>query len=343
MAVVTQPPPGSPSETPSASPSGSPSEHPGAADTRARPPEPAEASAPRAGAGRDRAPRVTVTPAWLAAIGVAWVLVTVVGASLVVYGLGPMLEQRDQRHLLDSYRADIQQTANEAFGLPGVEAVTDAPTPGDPVAIVEIDAIRFRQVVVEGVGPQQTRRGPGHVPGTAGPGQPGNSAIVSRRAGFGGPFSQLDELEPGDEIGVITTQGQSVYRVRDVGRRRLPQGAAEIFGPSEDDRLTLVTSGSAAPWSTNPATVVVAELEGRPFEPTPQGGRTGDQDGRERDSSAAAPALLAILGYAAAAAAAVLLYRRTRPRSGYLMSAPLLVVSIVLVAEASARLLPAWF
>jgi hypothetical protein len=39
----------------------------------------------------------------------------------------------------------------------------------------------------------------------------------------------------------------------------------------------------------------------------------------------------------------VLLYRRTRPRSGYLMSAPLLVVSIVLVAEVSARLLPAWF
>jgi hypothetical protein len=53
--------------------------------------------------------------------------------------------------------------------------------------------------------------------------------------------------------------------------------------------------------------------------------------------------VLAFLGYALAGAAAVVLYRRTRPRSAYLMTAPLLVVATVLIAEAAARLLPAWF
>jgi len=336
------------------------------------------------------------TPRRIAGVAAVWLLVTLFGAGLVVYGLGPLLEQRDQRHLLADYRVEIRQAANEAFGLPGVEEITDAPEPGDAVAIVEIPSIDFRQVVVEGVGPQQTRHGPGHVPGTAGPGQPGNSAIVGRQGAFGGPFSELDDLERGDEIVVTTVQGQSLYLVSDERKGTLSSAPAEddapaeapaddeavdpaadtittvaddepsadrdegddvpsveladrltideVYGPSRnDDRLTLITSGSSSPLSTNPAKVVVAQMETQPFEPTPQGGRSATHDGRDGDSSALATFVLAFFGYAAAGAAAVLLYRRTRPRSAYLMSAPLLVVATVLIAEAAARLLPAWF
>ena len=322
-------------------------------------------------------PLLPFTPRRIAVVGLAWLLVTVVGVGLVVYGLGPLLEQRDQRHLLADYRVDIEQAANEAFGLPGVEEITEAPEPGDPVAIVEIPSLDFRQVVVEGVGPQQTRHGPGHVPGTAGPGQPGNSAVVGRQGAFGGPFSEIDGLGRGDEIVVTTTQGQSLYVVSDERHGRLRSAPAdddraadptastdadeddgdfpsveladrltvdEVYGPSEnDDRLTLITSGSGWPLASNPATVVVAEMETQPFEPTPQGGRSAANDGRDGDAGALATFVLAFFGYAAAGAAAVLLYRRTRPRSAYLMSAPLLVVATVLVAEATARLLPAWF
>lgn len=283
------------------------------------------------------------TPRRMVAVALAWVLVTVAGIGLVVYGVGPMLEERDQRHLLGEYRAEIEQAANEAFGLPGIEEETEAPAVGDPVAIVEINDVDLRQVVVEGVGPQQTRRGPGHVPGTAGPGQPSNSVIVGRKTAFGGPFSQLDEVRRGHEIVVVTTQGESLYEVTEVDERKVSRGDREVFGPSDDDRLTLVTSGSTVPWATDPATVVVAELETVAFEPTPQGGRTRQHDGRQRDGNGLAPVLLAMIGYGCAWAAAVLLYRRTRPRSAYLISAPLLVVSTVLIAEASARLMPAWF
>ena len=293
------------------------------------------------------------TPKRIAAVGAAWVAVTLIGVGLVIYGVGPMLEQRDQHDLLGAYRTQIAHAANARFtpeGLGGDDGAPEAPLVGDPVAIVEINGIRFRQVVVEGVGPQQTRHGPGHVPGTAGPGQPGNSVVVGRQAGFGGPFSELDKIDEGDEIVVTTTQGQSLYEVGLVRKGNLRSGGDgplvhdTVYGPSQDDdRLTLVTSGSATPWSGNPATVVVAEMKTQPFEPTLQGGRTNLQDGRDNDGSALAPTLLATLGYIAAAAAAVILYRRTRPRSAYLMSAPLLVAATVLIAEAAARLLPAWF
>jgi len=88
--------------------------------------------------------------------------------------------------------------------------------------------------------------------------------------------------------------------------------------------------------------VVVAALRDRPFEPTPQGGRIEDQDGRGSDDNAWAPLALAALAYLVAAATAVVLYRRTRPRSAYLLTAPPLLAATILMAEALARTLPAW-
>ena len=362
------------------------------------------ASDPGAGAGAAAAgdggappgprPSLPYTPRRIVVAAVAWVIVTLVVAALVVYGVGPMLARRDQSGLLDAYRVEIRHAANATVSQAGAQTPTRAPDPGDPVAILEIGDVEVQQVVVEGVGPPQTRDGPGHVPGTAGPGQPGNSAIVARRSAFGGPFARLADLEPGDRILVVTTQGETTYEVSDVRTAALAPGsevesanttttappettttaptdpaaatgtdeAAEpedepepgqlprgklttddAYGPSEDDRLTLVTSASRWPWATDRAVVVVAVLQGRPFEPTLQGGRTEAQDGRSNDPTVWAPLGLALAAYAVAAVGAVLLYRRARPRSSYLLTAPPLVAATFLMAEAGARALPAWF
>lgn len=341
-------------------------------------------------------PLAPLTPRRIAVAVAAWLVVSLVSVVLVLYGVGPMLEQRDQRALLQEYRTDIRQSADEELSLQVGGPETEAPDFGSPVAILDIGRLHFEQVVVEGVGPQQTRHGPGHVPGTAGLGQPGNSAVVARRSAFGGLFGDLGSLRRGTEILVTTTQGQSVYEVVTVRTARLrtdeeavtsytdatstttsaperaledeegrepsserstttttapaepalPRGALsteDVYGPSEDDRLTLVTSASRAPWATDRATVVVARMRDRPFEPTPQNGRTQDDDGRSSDPSAWAPLLLAGLAYLVAVAAAVMLYRRARPRSAYLLTAPPLLAAVVLTAETVARLLPAWF
>lgn len=314
---------------------------------------------------------------------VLWAVVTIACIALVTYGLEPLFQQRTQAKLLDQYRTSISKAAAQKGTLAGVVVPTDAPEPGAPVGILEIGAVKVQQVVVEGATAQQTQAGPGHVPGTAGPGQPGNSVIVGRRATFGAPFGSLHQLEADDSIVVTTTQGQVLYKVSSVSKLSIvsppgtgstsgsttttvaqsginaqasdaAQAAAnavpaegvisvdELYGPTKDDRLTLVSSASAVPWNSSLATVVVAQLQGTPYAPTPQGGRMESQTGRTGEGGAWPALLLSLQFFALAAAAAVVLYRRGSPRVAYLLTMPPLVAFAVLAAESVSRLFPAW-
>jgi sortase A len=84
---------------------------------------------------------------------------------------------------------------------------------GDPFARLEIPRIGRDDIVVAGVGREELKKGPGHYPQTPMPGQLGNSAIAGHRTTYGGPFLEIDELEPGDEIVVTTPYGRFVYRM----------------------------------------------------------------------------------------------------------------------------------
>lgn len=48
------------------------------------------------------------------------------------------------------------------------------------------------------------------------PGQPGNFAMAGHRAGWGGPFYEIDKLRLGDPIVVETPEGWFTYRFRDI-------------------------------------------------------------------------------------------------------------------------------
>lgn len=308
-------------------------------------------------------------------------LAVVLGMGLVIYGFGPYFHDREQRSLFGDYVVDIERAAAEATTPIGAEAPTTAPVTGDPVAILEIGALELQEVVVEGVGASQTRIGPGHVPGTAGPGQPGNSVIVGRRTAFGGPMAGLRTLDVGDEIVTSTIQGQSVYEVVSVDKVELEhsvlepgeldstvggdvaggnvaggdvaggdeggegEGTAEVeevYGPSEDDRLTLVTSASPAPWNEQTAVIVVAELGNVPFAPTPQSGRTNEATGQQGDSGAASSVVLAAVLWGLVLGASVVLYRRLSPRTAYLLSVPPVMACTVIASETLSRAFPAW-
>jgi len=338
-----------------------PIDEPAATNTAGRAPGPDRGERPRLAAPRGRR-------LWL--IVGTWVVVILGSLALTVYLLEPLFQSRQQSELLESYRSEIFKASNEARGLPGVTKSTKAPELGAPVAIVEIGDLQLQQVAVEGSSSSQTQAGPGHVSGTAAPGQPGNSAVVGRRFGFGAPFDRLAELTVGANILITTTQGQVVYVVDSVRQVDIVDldsdtpsssaatgggiqpddiGAAadvvtvdELYGPSEDDRLTLVTSASALPWNGSHATVAVAKLQGKPYEPTPQGGRTDSTTGLSGESSAWAPVVLILLAFGATAAAAVYLYRRWSFRSAYLLTTPPLIVFTILLAENMTRLLPSW-
>jgi sortase A len=84
---------------------------------------------------------------------------------------------------------------------------------GAPVAIIDIPTIDVHEVVVEGTSSDTLKAGPGHRRDTVLPGQAGVSVLMGRAAAFGGPFSRLQELAPGDVFTVRTGQGEQVFEV----------------------------------------------------------------------------------------------------------------------------------
>lgn len=274
-----------------------------------------------------------------------WVVLLVAVVAVVLVAVEPLFQQREQAMLLDDYRSAIERAANQATGLGGVEVSRTAPEFGSPVGIVEIGAIGTRQVVVEGATSPIMQNGPGHVPGTAAPGQPGNAVVVGRASLFGAPFADLASLAEGDRIGVTTTQGQSVYTVSSNESVTFGEGDDSIdaiYGPSDDDRLTLVTSDTALPFNSSVARVVVATMEGKPFAPTPQNGRSVSQTGTTGETARWPMVLLALLCLAGSIVVAVVLRRRSSARIAYLLTAPPLLTFAIIASETLSQLLPAW-
>ncbi len=68
-------------------------------------------------------------------------------------------------------------------------------------------------VVVSGVSESALRRGPGHWPGSALPGQPGNCVIAGHRNVYGSYFYRVDELLPGSLITLRTPDDSFNYQV----------------------------------------------------------------------------------------------------------------------------------
>ncbi len=277
---------------------------------------------------------VAVATAW-------WTVATVAGLALVAYLVGPLTAAREQRDLLRALREDVSQAVGAVSdSLLGAPPVTRSPAVGDAVALLQVGRLDLQQVVMEGVDPSRTRTAPGHLPGTAGLGQPGNCVLAGRRAMYGRSFARVQELRVGDEVVATTTQGQSLYVVQSVTRSvRVTDAVADA---SPDDRLTLVTSASRLPWSSDRGTVVVAELKTRPFTPSPQNGRAGGQEGRSNDSSALPLVALCALAYTGTAVLATMLYRRWSVLATYVVTTPALVALLIFTALAASSLLPAW-
>ena len=84
---------------------------------------------------------------------------------------------------------------------------------GDPLAVIDIPMIGVHEVIVEGTSSDALMGGPGHRRDTVLPGQQGVSVVMGRAAAYGGPFSRLQELAPGDVFTVRTGQGEQVFEV----------------------------------------------------------------------------------------------------------------------------------
>jgi sortase A len=142
----------------------------------------------------------------------------------------------------------------------GITAEEDKPNLGEGMSIIRIPKIGVDQIVVEGVEVEDLKKGPGHYPDTALPGQLGNMVISGHRTTYGAPFYRLDELQPGDDIIVYDAKGPYTYKVSET-RIVLPTEIG-VIAPSSDARLTLTTCHPR--FSAAKRLIVVAQLQGTP-------------------------------------------------------------------------------
>lgn len=138
------------------------------------------------------------------------------GGSAVPAGLADAPPTWDQ---VLAIRDELREAAQSPdYPVDESQLATVATTPG-PYTVLGRIALPTTGLDVEfgaGVQPSVLERGPGHWPGTALPGRPGNAVISGHRTTYTAPFGDLDLLAPGDPIVLspaAATTGTSTYRV----------------------------------------------------------------------------------------------------------------------------------
>ncbi|HEX5616407.1 MAG TPA: class E sortase [Acidimicrobiia bacterium] len=252
----------------------------------------------------------------------------VAGFALYLFVLSALPHARAQTGLERRFRSELANAV----------APVNAPVAlGAPVAVVEIPAIGLHEVVVEGSDARRLASGPGHVRGTALPGQAGTSIVLGRRTTFGAPFADLDRLEVGDELTVTAGQGETPYRVRSVERAAASDASVLVAS----NALLLVTSDPAV--VADGRLVVTATPVGAPQAP---GSRVAvelglDELGLASDRSVVGELVLWMQVLVALALGTVVAFRRWRRGPAWVVAVPVLLAVLWVVYERAALLLPA--
>jgi sortase A len=123
----------------------------------------------------------------------------------------------------------------EAGGLV-VRATRAKPLAGSAIGRIEIPRLGVSAVIRAGSDAKTLRLAVGHVPGTAMPGEAGNVGLAGHRDTF---FRRLRDIQPDDEIRLVTPEGTYVYRV---SRTNVVEPRDTwVLDPTPTPALTLVT------------------------------------------------------------------------------------------------------
>lgn len=198
----------------------------------------------------------------LGVIGRTFITAGLLLLGLVAYQLwGTGLEQsRAQDRLRDDFAALIASPTTVSTPQESNTTTPPVDTPRRPnsaLALLEIPSASVADIVVSGATVSALRHGPGHISGTALPGEPGNSAIAGHRTTYGAPFANLDDVKVGDDVRVTTRDGRFTYTVNDV--KIVEPNQTDVLRPQKGRTLlTLITCHPR--WSTAKRLIVVAEL-----------------------------------------------------------------------------------
>jgi sortase A len=186
-----------------------------------------------------------------------------------LWGTG-LLTAREQDNLEEAFRElppiTVDTSADETVVVPE----DFRPAPGEPVFRMRIPKIGMRKMVVEGVGTDDLRKGPGHYPECRGafalplctefeeiwPGEAGRVVVSGHRTTYGAPFWDLNKLSRGDEIIAETQWGSFTYEVTET--EIVSPSSLTIVIPSDIAEIVLTTCNPR--FSASERLVVYAEL-----------------------------------------------------------------------------------
>jgi len=163
------------------------------------------------------------------------------GGFLVFRGIHEYIEsQESQRQIADTWKdesalPDMPQKLRPKNVPPGSLAPLTV-TRGKPFSHLEIPRLHTSLYVVEGSDPQSLKEGPGHVKGSAMPGERGNCVIAGHRDLH---FRALKDIQLGDQVYVQDAQGKFCYRV--TGTKIISPKQIEVLQPTKDSELHLIT------------------------------------------------------------------------------------------------------
>lgn len=242
-----------------------------------------------------------------------------------------------QQQLSDSFREQLQEgTAPVSEGDVENVLLPD----GAPVGIIDIPRLGIREVIVEGTDSGTTQLGPGHRRDTSLPGQAGESVIMGRAAGYGGPFGRIQELAPGDEFTIITGQGEHRFEV--IGLRYAGDPSPPRLRAGES--RVILTTARGVPYAPTGIARVDAQLVS---ETQPAGVRQtrfatlpASHAAMAGDTSMAWALVFALQFLVLVEVVAVWAYRRVGPRRTWVVFVPLTMLASLWVTGEIVRILP---
>ena len=144
----------------------------------------------------------------------------------------PAIVVPDDTFLIEDEKIEEEKAEKQEAKEPEVK-------PLEPPFTIEIPSISVKAVVVDGVGTQDLRKGPGLYPQASLPGQNGNTAIAGHRTTYGAWFRNLDQLSKGDEITISVLKRRIVYKVEKVFS--VAKDDWTVIDPTSYQALTLTT------------------------------------------------------------------------------------------------------
>lgn len=165
---------------------------------------------------------------------------TVAGVVLLSYCATLYIRTRLFQHIEASEFTNAlrQQVAreNSSANDEAAKRAEEPPRDGAVIGELSIPRLGLSTMVVEGDDTDDLKLAPGHIPGTALPGQHGNVGIAAHRDTF---FRPLRLIRTGDVIGLTTMHG--IYRYRVVSTTVVSPDDTRLLDPTRNDTLTLVT------------------------------------------------------------------------------------------------------